>query len=95
MGVITRHPEEPYANSARTVPWEVRGASRAPTRLGMDAIYESPDSLGDFACQAVFVFGFSFSLIMVTYWLTKCFDNPVVRVTNSMSGLCSKQILTR
>lgn len=31
-GVITCHPEEPYANSARTVLWEVRGASRAPTR---------------------------------------------------------------
>jgi hypothetical protein len=32
-GVITRRSEEPYANSARTVLWEVRGASRAPTRL--------------------------------------------------------------
>ena len=34
-GVITRHPEEPYANNARTVPWEVLGATRAPTRLGV------------------------------------------------------------
>jgi len=32
-GVTTCHPEEPYANSARTVLWEVRGASRAPTRV--------------------------------------------------------------
>jgi hypothetical protein len=24
-GVITRHPEEPYANSASTVPWEALG----------------------------------------------------------------------
>jgi hypothetical protein len=31
-GVITRHPEVPYANSASTVPWEVLGASRAPPR---------------------------------------------------------------
>ena len=31
-GVITRHPEEPYANSARTVPREAPGESRAPTR---------------------------------------------------------------
>jgi hypothetical protein len=36
-GVTTRHPEEPYANSARTVLWEVLGASRAPTRLGFAA----------------------------------------------------------
>jgi len=33
-GVTTRHSEEPYAKSARTVLWEVRGASRAPTRSG-------------------------------------------------------------
>ena len=33
-GVTTRHPEEPYANNASTVPWEVLGATRAPTRLG-------------------------------------------------------------
>jgi len=32
-GVITRRSDEPYANSARTVLWEVRGASRAPTRF--------------------------------------------------------------
>jgi hypothetical protein len=31
-GVTTRHSDEPYANSARTVLWEVLGVSRAPTR---------------------------------------------------------------
>ena len=31
-GVITRHPEEPYANSASTVPWEALWVTRAPTR---------------------------------------------------------------
>ena len=35
-GVTTRHPEEPYANNASTVPWEVLGATRAPTRLGSE-----------------------------------------------------------
>ena len=33
VGVTTYHPEEPYANSARTVLWEALGVSRAPTRL--------------------------------------------------------------
>ena len=31
-GVITCHPEEPYAKSASTVPWEALGVTRAPTR---------------------------------------------------------------
>jgi hypothetical protein len=41
-GVTTRHPEEPYANSARTVLWEVLGASRAPTLSGNIAIAREP-----------------------------------------------------
>jgi len=36
-GVTTRHSEEPYAKSARTVLWEVLGVTRAPTRLGFAA----------------------------------------------------------
>jgi len=44
-------------------------------------------SLGNFARQALFSDGFSFSFMMPMYWLTRCLDSPVVRVMNSMSGM--------
>ena len=42
-GVTTRHSEEPYAKSARTVLWEVLGVTRAPTRLGWHEQDTSPE----------------------------------------------------
>ncbi len=48
-----------------------------------------PRSLRNLACQAGFLSTSSCSVMMLTYWLTRCFDSPVVRVTNSMSWLCS------
>ena len=46
-GVTTRHSEEPYAKSARTVLWEVLGVTRAPTRymLGELTPYRCRDTL--------------------------------------------------
>jgi len=63
---------------------EYEGYSVLLRRLG----YEFR-SLGNFARQALFSDGFSFSFMMPMYWLTRCLDSPVVRVMNSMSGMWS------
>ena len=53
MGVTTRHPEEPYATNARTVLWEVLGATRAPTRLGGSRIDIGPARATQAFCIAL------------------------------------------
>ena len=71
--------------------WTKVAAGRWPyaSGIGVTSPPHPTRSLGNFACQDVFVVGFSFSLMMPTYWLIRCLDNPVVRVTNSISGMCS------
>jgi hypothetical protein len=61
--------------------------SRGTARPG--AIVFGPRSLGNFACQAPFAIVLSFSTMMSTYWLTRYFDKPVVRVMKSTSCICS------
>ncbi|HED00413.1 MAG TPA: GxxExxY protein [Proteobacteria bacterium] len=55
----------------------------------VELIRDGIPSLRNIACQAVFVGSFSFLFMMPTYWLTRFFDNPVVRTINSISGICS------